>query len=135
MTTLDLTINNYLIPQPPPPSPLATMRASSLFSYGLSAVAAVGQVSAEASSGCSAAQDGLKRDNTLNVTLGDRRYLLYIPEDYDPETPAPLVLSYHGGTRTAEIQQALDLLSTPYFNKDHIIVYPSGINVSWLVFT
>lgn len=86
-----------------------------------------------ASAGCS--QDWLdwtapEPDSTTDVHIGDRRYLLYIPVNYDPGTPAPLILSYHGGTRTAESQQALDLLSTTYFNEDHIVVYPNGINVS-----
>lgn len=69
-------------------------------------------------------------DTTLNIALGDRRYILYFPVNYKPDTPAPLVLSYHGGTRVAEAQQALDLLTTTYFNQDYIIVYPNGINVS-----
>ncbi|CAN8097211.1 unnamed protein product [Discula destructiva] len=70
-------------------------------------------------------------DSTLNITLGDRRYLVYFPVNYEPDTPAPLVLSYHGGTRTAETQQALDLLSTTYFNEDYITVYPNGNNFTW----
>lgn len=65
-------------------------------------------------------------DTTLNVTLGTRRYLLYFPANYQPDKPAPLVLSYHGGRRTAEEQQALDLLSTTYFNEDYIVVYPNA---------
>lgn len=68
-------------------------------------------------------------DTTLNITIGDRRYLLYFPVNYEPSTPAPLILSYHGGTRTAERQQALDLLTTTYFNQDYIVVYPNGLNV------
>lgn len=68
-------------------------------------------------------------DTTLNVTLGNRRYLLYFPVNYQPDKPSPLVLSYHGGTRTAEFQQALDLLTTTYFNQDFIVVYPNGIAV------
>lgn len=85
---------------------------------------------ASASPGCSTDHsDGAQVDTTLNVNIGDRRYLLYLPVNYKPDRPAPLVLSYHGGTRTAETQQELDLLTTTYFNRDHIVVYPNGIGV------
>lgn len=84
-------------------------------------------VAVKASSGCTADRS-VSLDTTVNVRLGNRRYLLYFPINYKPDTPAPLVLSYHGGTRTAEAQQALDLLSTTFFNQDHIVVYPNGIN-------
>lgn len=80
--------------------------------------------------------EGCQRDHevgleqTYNVSTSDRRYLLWFPANYKPTTPAPVVLSYHGGTRTSEVQQKLDLLSTSYFNQDYIVVYPNGINVS-----
>lgn len=69
-------------------------------------------------------------EQTYNVSTGDRRYLLWFPANYKPTTPAPVVLSYHGGTRVAETQQVLDQLSTAYFNQDYIVVYPNGVNVS-----
>lgn len=69
-------------------------------------------------------------EQTYNVSIGDRRYLLWFPANYVPTTPAPVILSYHGGTRVAEEQQRLDLLSTSYFNQDYIVVYPNGVNVS-----
>lgn len=89
----------------------------------------MGDVAVNASPGCSV-DNQVQIDTTLNVTLGDRRYLLYFPMNYQPDKPAPLVLSYHGGTRTAESQQALDLLTTTYFNQDYVVVYPNGVNVS-----
>lgn len=84
-----------------------------------------------ASAGCSAA-NSVTVNTILNITLGDRRYLLYFPVNYQPDEPAPVVLSYHGGTRTAESQLALDLLTTTYFNTEYIVVYPNGINVRGL---
>lgn len=69
-------------------------------------------------------------EQTYNIQMGDRRYLLWFPANYKPTTPAPVVLSYHGGTRVAEEQQRLDLLSTEYFNQDYIVAYPNGVNVS-----
>lgn len=42
----------------------------------------------------------LTAQETLNESLMhdglEREYILYIPESYDPETPAPLVLCFHG---------------------------------------
>jgi poly(3-hydroxybutyrate) depolymerase len=87
-------------------------------------------VAANCSAGCQSLNE-VDVETTYNVTLaGDRWYLLWFPENYEPTEPAPLILSYHGGTRTAESQQKLDLLSTSYFNKNYIVVYPNGIDVS-----
>lgn len=85
-------------------------------------------VGIRASPGCTT-NNPVALDTTLNVTLGSRRYLLYIPVNYQPDTPAPVVLSYHGGTRTAEFQLALDRLTSTDFNQDYIVVYPNGIAV------
>lgn len=86
---------------------------------------------ASPSAGCGSAQSGVQVGQTTNVTLADGRwYLLYVPEKYAPGTPAPLVLSYHGGNRNASEQQALDMLSTAAFNEDHVVAYPNGIDVS-----
>lgn len=93
-----------------------------------SAAIDLADVAVAASAGCST--DSAPRiDTTVNINIGDRRYLLYLPVNYEPNKPAPLILSYHGGTRTAESQQALDLLTTTYFNRDYIVVYPNGIGV------
>lgn len=84
---------------------------------------------ARPSEGCQKGH-GVTVEQTYNVSMDDRRYLLWFPANYKPTTPAPVVLSYHGGTRVAEEQQRLDLLSTSYFNQEYIVVYPNGINVS-----
>lgn len=88
------------------------------------------KVSGAPSSGCGLAQN-VSAGQTTNVTLPDDRwYLLYFPEQYDPKTPAPLILSYHGGNRNASEQLELDMLTTPFFNKGHVVAYPNGIDVS-----
>lgn len=89
----------------------------------------VEHVGAVSSAGCERTQS-VQVGQTTNVTLNDRWYLLYFPENYEPTNPAPMILSYHGGNRNASEQQALDLLSTPFFNEDYIVVYPNGIDVS-----
>lgn len=56
--------------------------------------------------------------------------MLSIPPNYYPGIPTPVILSYHGGTKTAEDQLELDQLTNPEFNTDAIVVYPQGIDVS-----
>ncbi len=85
-----------------------------------------------ASAGCSrlAVQRQAGVGVLLNQTLDNRRYLQFIPSTYSPSTPAPVILSYHGGSRTADDQLKLDQLTNPFFNDKYIIIYPYGINVS-----
>ncbi|KAL1868457.1 hypothetical protein Daus18300_005890 [Diaporthe australafricana] len=100
------------------------------FTSLLGAVLLAQHVAARPSGGCLLSHE-VTLEQTINVQMGDRRYLLWFPINYQPMTPAPLVLSYHGGTRVAEAQQNLDLLSTAYFNQDYIMVYPNGVNETW----
>lgn len=85
-------------------------------------------VESKASAGCSSPQN-VSIATTTVVALGNRTYRLYFPVNYKFDEPAPVVLSYHGGTRTALRQEQLDLLTTTYFNRDYIVVYPESINV------
>ncbi|RFU28501.1 hypothetical protein B7463_g7842, partial [Scytalidium lignicola] len=70
-----------------------------------------------------------------NVTITssgiERSYLISIPPSYNAYLPTSIILSYHGGTRTAEDQLKLDQLTNPEFNTEHLVVYPQGINKSW----
>lgn len=109
-------------------SPMASGGGAMATGDARSAAVDVADVALGASPGCST-DHAPQLDTTVNINIGDRRYLLYLPVNYEPNKPAPLVLSYHGGTRTAESQQALDLLTTTYFNQDYIVVYPNGIGV------
>jgi len=70
---------------------------------------------------------------TMNVSISSggfqRSYLVFIPPTYNPFIPTPLILSYHGGVRTALDQLQLDQLTNPEFNTVSMVVYPQGINV------
>ncbi|KAI1753767.1 Alpha/Beta hydrolase protein [Xylaria castorea] len=55
-----------------------------------------------------------------------RTYLFWVPPNYNLRKETSLIFSFHGGTKTPESQADLDLLTTPFFNKDHIVVYPSS---------
>ena len=71
-----------------------------------------------------------------NVTIwsGDfeRRFVVFIPPAYDTQSPSQLILSFHGGTKTAEKQIDLDRLTSSEFNTQSIVVYPQGYNV-WAI--
>ncbi|KAL3419852.1 hypothetical protein PVAG01_08350 [Phlyctema vagabunda] len=60
-----------------------------------------------------------------------RSYLVSIPECYYSQLAAPVILSYHGGSRDAEYQRDLDQFTNPDFNQFAIVVYPQGINNAW----
>jgi poly(3-hydroxybutyrate) depolymerase len=71
--------------------------------------------------------------SVTNVTISSsgfqRSYLVFIPPKYNAFIPAPLILSYHGGARTALDQLELDDLTSPEFNTASMVIYPQGINV------
>ncbi|KAI0880526.1 carbohydrate esterase family 1 protein [Annulohypoxylon maeteangense] len=63
-----------------------------------------------------------------NFTTSDgREYRAWLPASYDSNKATPLILSYHGANRDISRQVALDKLTHPRFNKDHIVVYLQGL--------
>ena len=66
---------------------------------------------------------------TIQSSGGNRSYLLYIPVEYQINTPAPLVFSFHGNDRTSYEQEALSQFSDPTINNNYIAVYPQGLDV------
>ncbi|KAI1296321.1 Alpha/Beta hydrolase protein [Xylaria venustula] len=62
-----------------------------------------------------------------NATLpSGRSYLFWIPPDYEPQKSTPLIFAFHGANKTPDGQADLDLLTTPFFNRGQIVVYPSS---------
>ncbi|KAJ4423612.1 hypothetical protein N0V82_001780 [Gnomoniopsis sp. IMI 355080] len=90
-------------------------------------------VAAAPSLGCANATGAsdVKTDSMSNVKLGSRDYLLYIPTQYEPAVPAPLILSYHGGSRDAGHQAALDQFNSTFFNEDYLVAYPNSVDGFW----
>jgi len=67
------------------------------------------------------------RTNGSLIAAGEtRRYLLYVPDSYDPSTPTPLVISFHGlaawPDQMAKISRWNDLADEQGF----LVVYPMG---------
>ena len=88
---------------------------------------------AAVASACVPNPAGIATGKLVNETLpSGRSYLLFVPKSYvSRASPAPLILSYHGGDRNASQQAALDLLTSPFFNTEYVVAYPQGIHVSF----
>ncbi|KAK4034929.1 Feruloyl esterase B [Parachaetomium inaequale] len=82
---------------------------------------------------CTPDTSGITTGKLMNETLSSgRSYLLFVPSSYSTRSsPAPLILSYHGGNRNASQQAALDLLTSTFFNVEYVVAYPQGINDRW----
>jgi polyhydroxybutyrate depolymerase len=57
----------------------------------------------------------------------ERRYLLYIPDSYDPSTPAPLVISLHGFAQWPAHQSQLTGWMELADQYGFIVVHPGGL--------
>jgi polyhydroxybutyrate depolymerase len=68
------------------------------------------------------------RTNGWLITSGEeRRYLLYVPESYDPSTPAPLVISLHGFAQWPAHQSQLTGWTELADQYGFIVVHPGGL--------
>ena len=71
--------------------------------------------------------DGRSRDFSLLTNGGNRTYRIHLPNSYDPNTPAPLVISYHGHGKDMVQQETLSQFSNDAINPNMIAVYPQGL--------
>jgi len=54
---------------------------------------------------------------------------LHVPKNYDVNTPAPVILAFHGKNQEIEAFEAATSLSDPEVNEDFIVIYPEALNV------
>lgn len=67
------------------------------------------------------------RTNGKIVSAGEERsYLLYVPESYDPSTPAPLVITIHGFAQWPAHQMRITHWNDLADEYGFIAVYPAG---------
>ncbi len=80
---------------------------------------------------CSSAygQDGVLSFNFFSHDGSLRSYLLYVPNAYDGQEQWPLVLSYHGGTRSGGHQIDISQMNVMADTAHFIAVYPNGKTV------
>lgn len=74
--------------------------------------------------------DGESRSSNIESSGGLRHYSIHLPPAYDPHVQYPLMISFHGGTKTKEEQEQLSQFSNNSINPNMIAVYPHGIKVS-----
>jgi hypothetical protein len=67
------------------------------------------------------------------IKIGDRIVRITLPKNYEPSTPAPLILAYHDKGMTAGGFEELTRLSDPKLNPDYIVVYPEAVEVGLIV--
>jgi polyhydroxybutyrate depolymerase len=72
--------------------------------------------------------------NLLSNAGGDtvpwkRRLRIHLPEHYQPDKPAPLILAFHPKHRNGTSFETMTKLSKGDYNIDAIVVYPDGIDV------
>ncbi|XWW94140.1 hypothetical protein V2A60_002082 [Cordyceps javanica] len=79
-------------------------------------------------------QDGAS-SKVSNITITsnkiNRSFLLWVSPTYSSESPASVILSYHGGNKNAQDQLELDGFTTADTNAVSIVVYPQGVNNFW----
>lgn len=67
-------------------------------------------------------------DHTRKITVDgrERTYLVHIPPKYEPKTPTPVVLVYHGGATNADVMVRFCGLNKKSDEAGFIAVYPNG---------
>ena len=77
-----------------------------------------------------AAYGSIHAQQTINASLEHggltRDYILYIPASYDPATPSPIVMSFHGYTSTAQINFGYTNFTSIADTAGFILVHPQG---------
>ena len=74
--------------------------------------------------------DGVSRNFSISTDGVNRTYRLHLPSSYDPNTPAPLVLSFHGHGKNMVEQETLSQFSNDAINPSMIAVYPQGLKAA-----
>lgn len=93
---------------------------------------ATGAVAFASLGSCSTADQSVKNPATISIQSDsqDRSFLVWTPPNYNSKTASPVIISYHGGTKTAQDQRELDGLTDAASDTASIVVYPQGIDVS-----
>lgn len=63
----------------------------------------------------------------ISVDNTKRTYTIDIPPSYNPNTPTPIIISYHGRNGNSDAQHALAEFDNTSFNPNYISVYPQGL--------
>lgn len=72
-------------------------------------------------------------DSVWTVTVGgqDRTFRVHVPARYDPATPTPLVLNFHGVNTNARQQELISKMPAKADAAGFVVIHPEGIAMSW----
>lgn len=70
-------------------------------------------------------------DRTISIDGLERAYSVFVPRDYDPEAPLPLVVDLHQLATNKEIQASLSGFRNLAMEQGFIAVWPQGVRDSW----
>lgn len=68
--------------------------------------------------------------SAINVSNVTREYGVWVPKNYNRGVQTGLIFSYHGANGDISSQRALDGLTEPDFNTEHIVVYLQGVSAT-----
>jgi polyhydroxybutyrate depolymerase len=74
---------------------------------------------------------GIYHNIDMEVDGQNRVYDLIIPESYDPSTPTPLVVNYHGYTSNPQQQTFFSVIEPVAQEHGFIVALPFGVMNSW----
>lgn len=91
------------------------------------------QGGSEGSPGCGSPSlgPGMHTDIVVDVEGTLREYDLFVPTGYDPDTPAPLVLNFHGLTQTSGQLVPFSRFNEAAEPRGMLVAYPQGIGNSF----
>ena len=69
-----------------------------------------------------------KLEGTLTSGGDQRHYRLYVPTTYQPGTPLPLVINFHGFGSNSTQEETLSGMSRKAEQAGFLVVYPSIVN-------
>lgn len=95
---------------------------------GQTALAAV-----QGSAGCGLPENTGESVGSVESGGITRTYVIHIPVGYVPTEPTPLVLNFHGSSRTGPEQEAYSGLAQVADDNTFILVSPDGLNEEWTI--
>ncbi|WP_219843830.1 alpha/beta hydrolase family esterase [Aureicoccus marinus] len=75
-----------------------------------------------------------KEIKQLVVNGTTREYIVYVPENYSPTTPLPVLLSFHGLSSNMEFNYGYTKFNEIAEEENFIVVHPNGIDNKWVVY-